>query len=88
MYLKLRYQQLKAILLYTDCYIKASWYLQTKKSTIDTHTYTRNPNIMVKLVIKSEENRTKEDGKKKGLQIQIPNNKMATGTYTLIIKCK
>ena len=53
-YLKLRYQQLKAILSYIDCYIKTSWYLQTKKSTIDSHTYTRNPNIL-KTVIKSEE---------------------------------
>ena len=36
MYLKLRYQQLKPILLYIDCYIKTSQNLQTKK--LDTHT--------------------------------------------------
>ena len=36
-----------------------------QKCTMDTHTRKRNPNTTIKLVIKSEEKRTKEEGKKK-----------------------
>ena len=54
-------------LVYTqaDCYIKISWELQNKK-TIATHTK-GNPNTALKIVIKSQEKRTKEEGKKKDL---------------------
>ena len=39
-----------------------------RKSTIDTHTIRkRNPNTTLKLVIKSQEKRTKEEGEKKDL---------------------
>ena len=46
------------------------------KSTVNTHTQKRkrNPNTTLKLVIKSQEKRTKEEGKKKDLQKQIQNN--------------
>ena len=37
-----------------------------QKSTVDTHTKRKsNPNTMLKIVIKSQEKRTKEKGKKK-----------------------
>ena len=45
-----------------------------QKSTIDTHTHTKknNPNTTLKIAIKSQEKRTKEDEKKKDLQSQGP----------------
>ena len=47
-----------------------------QKSTIHTHTHKRksNPNTTLKIAIKSQEKRTKEEGKKKDLQKQIHNN--------------
>ena len=44
-----------------------------QKSTIDIHTHKRkrNPNTTLKLVIKSQEKRTKQEGEKKHLQKQI-----------------
>ena len=63
-----------------------------KISTIDTHTKRkRNPNTTLKIVIKSQEKRTKEKGKKKDLPKQIQNifkngNKdIHIGNY---LKCK
>ena len=51
------------------------------KTTIDTltHTHTQrkrksNPNTTLKMVIKPEEKRTREEGKKKDLQKQMQNN--------------
>ena len=50
-------------------------------TTIDTltHTHTQrkrksNPNTTLKMVIKPEEKRTREEGKKKDLQKQTQNN--------------
>ena len=57
-------------------------------STIDTHTHTkkRNPNTTLKLVIKSQEKRKKRKGKKKTYKNKSKTiNKMAIGTYILII---
>ena len=45
-----------------------------QKSTIDAQKRKRSPNTILKLVIKSQEKRTKEEGKKKDLQKQIQNN--------------
>ena len=47
-----------------------------RKSTTDTHTHThkRDPNTTLKLVIQSQEKRTKEEGKKQDLQKQIQSN--------------
>ena len=45
----------------------------------------RNPNTTLKLVIKSQEKRTKEEGKKKNLQKLIENNKIAIRTYISVI---
>ena len=42
-----------------------------QKCTIDTHTQKSNPNTTLKMDIKSQEKRTKEEGKKKDLQKQI-----------------
>ena len=75
MYLQLRDQQLKTILyiyrlLYQNLIVTAN-----QKSTVDTHTKRKsNPKTTLKIVIKSQEKRTKEEGKKKGLQKQIQNN--------------
>ena len=46
------------------------------KTTIDTHTNTEksNPNTTLKMVIKSQEWRIKEEGKKKDPQNQIPKH--------------
>ena len=47
-------------------YIKTSWDPQTKNTTIDILIKVKkNPNTTTKIVIKSQEKRTKEDGKKK-----------------------
>ena len=74
MHLKVKDQQLKTILftyrlLYQNLIITAN-----EKYTIDTHTRKRNPNTTLKLVIKSQEKRTKKERKKKDLQKQIQNN--------------
>ena len=65
MHLKLKDQQLKTILflyrlLYQNLMVTAN-----QKSTIDTQKRKRNTNTTLKLVIKSQEKRTKEEGKKK-----------------------
>jgi len=46
------------------------------KTTIDTHTNKEksNPNTTLKMVIKSQEWRIKEEGKKKDPQNQIPKH--------------
>ena len=84
---KLRDQQLKTIsyisyiyILYMcvcvciDYYIKNLMGAINKKCTIDTHTQKSNPNTTLKMDIKSQEKRTKEEGKKKDLQKQIQSN--------------
>ena len=76
--MKLRNQQLKTItyicifrLLYKKLKVIAN-----QKFIMDTHTKKRkrNPNITLKIVIKSQEKRTKEESRKKDLQKQIQNN--------------
>ena len=74
MNMKLRDQQLKTItylnrLLYINPMVSTN-----QKSVKDTHTLKRrNPNIALEIGIKSQEKRTKEEGKKKDLQKQIQN---------------
>ena len=73
MNLQLREQQLKTILytyrlLYQNFRITAN-----QKSTIDTQRKI-NSNAILKIVIKPEEERTKEEGKKKEQQKQIQSN--------------
>ena len=71
MNLQWREQQLKTIsyrLLYNNFRITAS-----QKSTIDTQRKI-NSNAILKIVIKPEEERTKEEGKKKEQQKQIQSN--------------
>ena len=89
--LKLRDQQLKTIMyIYIDCFIKISWEMQTKKlQYIQTQKRKSNLNTALKMIIKPQEKRTQEEGKKKQLQKQPQTNKkMAKGTYTLIITLK
>ena len=74
MHLQLRDQQLKTIsyiyrLLYQNFRITAN-----QKSTIDTQTRKINSNTTLKIVIKSQKERTREDGKKKEQQKQIQSN--------------
>ena len=51
-----------------------------QKSRIGTHTKKRNPNITVNIVIKPQEKRTRDEGKKKDHQNQIQNNQVAIRT--------
>ena len=76
MNLQLRDQQLKTIsctyiyrLLYQNFRIMAN-----QKSTIDTQTRKINSNTTLKIVIKPQEERTREEGKKKEQQKQIQSN--------------
>jgi len=75
MNLQLREQQLKTIsytyrLLYQNFRITAN-----QKSTIDTQTNKKiNSNTTLKILIKPEEERTREEGKKKEQQKQIQSN--------------
>ena len=59
------------------------------KATIDTHTthsHTKQPNTTLKMVIKTQKNRTKEEGKKKTYKNKPKTiKKMAIGTYILKI---
>ena len=57
-----------------------------QKSIIDiTQKSKRNPNVTLKIIIKSEEKRTKEGGKKTYKSKSKTINKMAIGTYIMII---
>ena len=59
-----------------------------QKSMLDTHTEKRekNPNVTLRIVIKSQEKRTKEEGKKRTYENKPKSiNKMALRTYILII---
>ena len=74
MNLQLREQQLKTIshtyrLLYQNFRITAN-----QKSTIDTQIRKINSNATLKIVIKPQEERTREEGKKKEQQKQIQSN--------------
>ena len=74
MHLQLRDQQLKTIsyiyrLLYQNFRITAN-----QKSTIDKQIRKINSNTTLKIVIKPEEERTREEGKKKEQQKQIQNS--------------
>ena len=87
MHLKLKDQQLKRILpiyrlLYQNLMITTN-----QNSVIYTHTHKkRNPNMPLKLVIKSQEKRTKEEGEKKTYKNKSKTvNKMALRTYISII---
>ena len=75
--LKLKDQQLKTILsIYRTVYQnlmvtanrKSTKYTYTHRHT---HRHKRNPNTTLKLVIQSEERRTKEEGRRKDLGNQI-----------------
>ena len=54
-----------------------------QKSTVETHTKKKsNPNTTLKIVIKSQEKRAKEEGKKKDLKNKPKTiNKMEIRTY-------
>ena len=53
------------------------------KPTVDTHTHTHtNPNMILNIIIKSKEERTKQGGKEKDLPEQTKTiNKMAITIY-------
>ena len=73
-HLKLRDQQLKTIsyiyrLLYQNFRVNAN-----QKFTINTQTRKINSNTTLKIVIKPQEERTREEGKKKEQQKQIQSN--------------
>ena len=72
MYLKLKEKQLKTVQ-----YIQRLLYqniigIANQKTTIDMQKRKSNPNTTLKMVIKSQEWRIKEEGKKKDPQNQIP----------------
>ena len=74
MHLQLRDKQLKTIsclyrLLYQNFRATAN-----QKSTTDKQIRKINPNTTLKIVIKPEEERTREEGKKKEQQKQIQSN--------------
>ena len=76
MHLKLRNQQIKAILgIYIERLLYQNHMITTnQKSTIDTRTQKKNnPNTTLKIVIRQQEKRAKEEGKK-NLHNQIQNN--------------
>ena len=57
-----------------------------QKSIIDIHTKRkRNPNITLKIVIKSQEKRTKEEREERPTKTNLKINKMAIRTYIWII---
>ena len=75
MHVKLNNHQWKIVCLYVDCYTKPHG--KHKPKIYSKYTYEnekRNPNTTLKVVIKSQDKRTKEEGKKKDLQKQIQNN--------------
>ena len=76
MHLKLKDQQLKAILFIYRLLYQNLMVTTNQESTVDTHTQKKkeSKHNTINLVIKSQEKRTKEEGKKKDLQKQIPNN--------------
>ena len=60
--------------------------IANQKSTIDTHTKRKkNPNTTLKLVIKSQEKRKKEEGKETYKNKSETINKMAARTYISVI---
>ena len=71
MHLKLKDQQLKTILFTYRLLYQNLMGTANQKSTIVTQKRKRNPNTTLKLVIKSQEKRTKEDRQKKDLQKQL-----------------
>ena len=74
MYLQLRDQQLKTIsYIYIDSYQNFR-ITANQKSTIDTQIRKINSNTTLKIVIKPEEERTREEGKKKEQQKQTQNS--------------
>ena len=89
MHLKLKDQQLKTILFmyrlpYQNLMVTTIYSRYTQKRK-------RNPNTTLKLVIKSQEKRTKEAGKKKHQQKQIQNNEQNGNKNIHIdnyLKCK
>ena len=66
MHLKLKDQQLKTILSIYRLLYQNLMVTTNQKSAIDTHTKKekRSPNTALKLLIKSQEERTKQEGKK------------------------
>ena len=86
MHLKLRDQQLKTTL-YIYRLLFQNLMVTTIKNLqwIHTRKRKRNPNTTLKIVIKSQEEKTKEEGKKKDLKKTKIMNKMAIRTYILII---
>ena len=75
MNLQLKEQQLKTIS-YTYRLISKFRITANQKSTIDTQTNKKkiNSNTTLKIVIKPEEERAREEGKKKEQQTQIQSN--------------
>ena len=74
MHLKLKEQQIKTSLFAYRLLYQNFMATANQKSTIDTHTKQKNGSKQLKLVIKSQEKRTKDERKKKDLQKQIQNN--------------
>ena len=77
MHLKLIDQQLKTILYIYRLQYQNLMRTESQEFTIATHTHTQrknNPNTTLKIVIKLQEKRTKEEGEKKDLQRQKQNN--------------
>ena len=74
MNLQLRDQQLKTIS-HTYRLLNQNFRITAKqKSTIDTHIRKIDSNTALKIVIKPQEERTREEGKKKEQQKQIQRN--------------
>ena len=74
MHLKLRDQQLKTSTYLTRLLYKNLTVTTKQNPVIEIHTKKKECKITLKIVIKSEEKRTKEERGKKDLQKQIQNN--------------
>ena len=73
MHLKLRDQQLKTILFVYRLLYQNLMVTTKRKSTIETQKIKGKPNTTLMLVVKSQQKRTKEEGKEKDLQKQKQN---------------
>ena len=74
-HLELRDQQLKTIMYIETAIPKPHDNHKPKIYNRYTHKKRkRNPNATLRIIIKSQEKRTKEEGKKKDIQKQTPNN--------------
>ena len=84
MHLKLKDQELKTILFIQTSISKPHDNHNLNIYNRYIHTKEKESNTKLKLLIRSQQNRTKEEGKKKGVQKQIQNN-LKNGSKNILI---